>query len=136
MTTYIALEDGRVFGTSNAIFDEIIEHVVNALSQVQVEDSALPDWLLSQRCAVQGPGVGYLDLRELAPESADAFRNAAELSFRKLLQSADAREHTVDQFSLLVRMWESIDNGEPPEALTCDWMKLSPPSKERRGPGW
>lgn len=70
MSTYITLEDGRVLATSNGVFDAIIERAATELERRGDSLDGLVEWLLEQRCEVQGPGVGYLDLRELSPMAA------------------------------------------------------------------
>jgi hypothetical protein len=64
------LEDGRVFGASNGIFDAIVELVASELARRADSLPGLADWLLEQRCGVQGPGIGYLVVREFAPRGA------------------------------------------------------------------
>jgi hypothetical protein len=135
MTTHITLEDGRVFGTSNGVYDEIIEWAAREMEKRPEGVEGLREWLLDQRCKVQGPGVGYLDLRELCSEAASEFRSAAIAGF-KTLQEEGSSLPWAGRYSLLVKMWESIDRNEPPEALTCEWYLMSPYRGTRRGPGW
>jgi hypothetical protein len=135
MTTHITLEDGRVFGASNGIFDAIVEVVASELARRADSLPGLADWLLEQRCEVQGPGIGYLDVREFAPRAAREFKEA----FHAAYDTADLAaipEPLRARFSLLCEMWESIARGESPETLTSPHWLRRPPSGERRGPGW
>jgi hypothetical protein len=134
MTTYIQLEDGRVFSTTNGLFDYILECTAQHL-EGRTECPELRDWLLDQRCDVLGPGVGYLDLRELSPIATCAFRSACTSAYRALMSQQDPASW-LEKFSVLFKMWESMDRGEPPEALTSDFWQLTPFSGERKGPGW
>ena len=65
MTTHITLQDGRILGTSNWAFDALLECAAKELERRKDTVGGLPEWLLDQRCIVRGPGIGYLDLREL-----------------------------------------------------------------------
>jgi hypothetical protein len=79
MTTHITLEDGRIFGTSNGVFDALLECAAKELESRPDTVNGLREWLLDQRCEVQGPGVGYLDLRELAPRASAQLSQLAYL---------------------------------------------------------
>lgn len=135
MSTHITLDDGRVLLTSNGAFGAILELAATELDRRPHSLAGFSDWLLDQRCEVKGPGVGYLDLRELAPRAAREFREAFAAGHQagdftatpKLLRA---------EFSQLLAMWESIARGEPPEALTSPHSLIAPPSGSRRGPGW
>jgi hypothetical protein len=135
VTTHLTLEDGRVLGTSNAAFDCILEFAAAELERRQTSLDTLAEWLLDQRCEVQGPGVGYLDLRELSPQAAREFRDAflAAYDAADLTQVPDALRA---QYTLLREMWQSIARGDPPEALTSPHWVLAPAAQQRRGPGW
>jgi hypothetical protein len=104
MTTLIVLEDGRILGTSNWAFDAILECAAKQLESRSDTVDGLPEWLLDQRCVVQGPGIGYLDLRELPPRASSQFKSAC-------ISAYDAMRHDsspvlwLDLFSLLINMW-------------------------------
>jgi hypothetical protein len=112
MSTHLTLEDGRVLGATNGA-----------------------EWLLEQRCEVLGPGIGYLDVRELSPRAAREFREA----FTAACRAGDftkSPELLRAEFSLLFDMWESIARGESPETLTSPHWLMMASSGARRGPGW
>jgi hypothetical protein len=133
MSTTIELADGRVLAVSNGAFDAILEHAARHLDSGRVP--GLSQWLLEQRCIVQGPGIGYLDVRELSPAAAAEFRAACMASHEATANEVDGSGWW-SHLTLLIRMWESIDRNEPPEALTSPYWLMTPPSGARKGPGW
>ena len=135
MVTHITLEDGRVLATKDWVFDAIIECVANELDSRTDAVEGLRQWLLDQRCEVQGPGVGYLDLREISPQACSQFKFAC-LSAYDAMKLECNPVLWLGQFSLLINMWISMDKEEPPEALTSRHWMMAPWSGERRGPGW
>ena len=135
MTTRITLQDGRILGTSNWAFDALLECAAKELERRKDTVDGLPEWLLDQRCIERGPGVGYLDLRELSPRASSQFKSACISAYDAMrLESSPAL--WLDQLSLLIGMWISIKKGEPPEALTSPHWLIAPWSGDRRGPGW
>jgi hypothetical protein len=134
MTTTITLEDGRVFGASNSVFDSIIESAAKQLERRADPLEGLSEWLLDQRCEIQGPGVGSLDMRELSARARSEFREACFLAYKTLSDNPD-QTALLSGFAILIEMWKSIDRGEPPEKLTSQNWRVSPPSGYRRGPG-
>ena len=135
MTTRITLEDGRILGTSNWAFDAILECAAKELKRRDDTADGLPEWLLDQRCVVRGPGIGYLDLRELSPRASSQFRSAC-ISAYGAMRLDSSPVLWLDLFSLLINMWVSMEKGEPPEALTDPHWLIHPWSGKRRGPGW
>jgi hypothetical protein len=135
MTTHITLEDGRVLGTSNSRFDAILESAAKELERRNDSVDGLREWLLDRRCEVQGPGVGYLDLRELSPVASSQFKGAC-LSAYDAMKAQTASKPLIEELSLLIDMWKSMEKGEPPEALTSPHYLIAPCGGERRGPGW
>lgn len=136
MTTHITLEDGRVLLISNGVFDGVLESAAKQLDSRAGDVGGLGDWLLDQRCEVQGPGVGYLDLRELSPQARSEFKSACVSAYRAMDDRATANRWLSDTFTLLINMWASIEKGEPPEAITSPHSLIAPFSGEQRGPGW
>ena len=135
MSTYIALEDGRILGASNGLFDAILECAARQLESRCDAVDGFRDWLLDQRCEVQGPGIGHLDLRDLSPRARSQFRAACMAAY-DVMKAEEPPVRWLDQLGLLIRMWASIDKGEPPEALTCSHWRIFPHDGDRRGPGW
>ena len=135
MSTYITLEDGRTLVTSNGIFDNILERTVKELERRTDGLDGLREWLLDQRCVVLGPGIGALDLRELSPRACSEFRSACISAYDKARLEASPMPW-LDHFALLIKMWISMEKGEPPEALTSPHWLIHPCGGERRGPGW
>jgi len=135
MTTRITLEDGRILGTSNWAFDALLECAAKELESRNDAVDGLREWLLDQRCYVRGPGIGYLDLRELSPRASSQFKSAC-ISAYDAMRLESSPVLWLDLFSLLVNMWLSMEKGEPPEALTDPHWLIHPWSGKRRGPGW
>ena len=135
MSTHIALEDGRVLGVTNGTLDVFLELVADHLKRQPQSLTGLAEWLLDQRCEVQGPGIGYLDLRELCPGARVQIRDAFLTAHAAFLAVAST-ELLRSQFATLAAMWHSIARGEPPEALTSTFWLMSPQAREQRGPGW
>lgn len=135
MTTLITLEDGRILGTSNGQFDDILERAAKQLERRTDAVDGLREWLLDQRCEVRGPGVGYLDLRELSPRASSQFKSAC-ISAYNAMRLESSPVPWLDKFALLMDMWISMEKGEPPEALTSPHWRMSPCSGDRLGPGW
>lgn len=141
MSTHITLEDGRVVAVSNGQFDVLIEDVASELERASGSVPNLSGWLLEQRCEVLGPGVGYLDLRELSPLARRDFRHVCHQIHQTQRDSAISKERGVADWMMslldkLVEMWASMDRGEPHDARTYPHYILSPPSNEQLGPGW
>lgn len=143
MTTTIVLDDGRVWGHQNWAFDSVIEAIAAVIGR-DPAGQELSAWLLDQRCAVQGPGIGHVDTRELSPDSRARFCAAIPSAFAEARGRGGAAWHDpaafprwLDAFDQLVKMVESIARGELPEALTsADWTCPMPPTDKRCGPGW
>ena len=134
MSTYIRLEDGRVWGTTNGLFDAVLEAAAAEIARRADSLDGLAEWLLAQRCEVLGAGVGHLDLREMSPRACVEFKRAV-ISAREVL-SRDLTAVGLEHLSVLMRMWDSIAQGEPPEALTSAHWRIVPHKGTRRGPGW
>jgi len=134
MTTFIALEDGRILGATNGSFDGVLEAVADNLAQHDHRE--LAEWLLVQRCEVLGPGVGSLDLREMSPIASEQFRDACHRVYDDLQDGQTSPEWMQDHFRQLIDMWASMARGEPPESLTSDVWQIHPASDRRVGPGW
>jgi hypothetical protein len=142
MSTLFVLSDGRIWGCTNGEHDLLVELVAETILKEE-KDAALSDWLLAQRCQVQGPGVGYVDLRELTLKVQEqivaAIPKAVVLArVRGPAPGVDPSRFAsfIEHLELLNQMVESMKRGEPPEALTASWWKLHPPTGERKGPGW
>ena len=135
MATNITLEDGRILGTSNGVFDALLERAAKELESRTDAVDGLREWLLDQRCEVRGPGVGYLDLRELSPRASSQFKSACISAYDAMRLDSNP-VLWLDLFSLLINMWVSMEKGEPPEALTDPHWLITPWSGKRRGPGW
>ena len=143
MSTCIILEDGRIWGCANWQFDRLIESASQAIRGYEHCLPELSDWLLDQRCSVQGPGVGMIDMRRMSPGARQQFRTACEDVFENesKLDGSDWHDPSafprwLEHFRFLLRMWKSIDRGDPPEALTDpDWILHPPFYPEELGPG-
>jgi hypothetical protein len=128
MSTDIVLGDGRAMITSNGIYDTIVETIVSILDAGK-PPGQLGAWLLEQRCEVQGPGVGHLDLRELAPAARKEVERALPLALERLDPSG--HEAMAKSIQLLQTMLAQ------PEVVDPDVRGgIVPPTGERKGPGW
>jgi hypothetical protein len=136
MTTRIALEDGRILGTSNWAVDALLECAPKQLENRSDTVDGLPEWLLDQRCVVQGPGIGYLDLRKLSPRASSQFTVSLLASAYDAMRLDSDPVPWLDLFSLLINMRVAMERGEPAEALTEPHWLIHPWNGKRRGPGW
>ena len=127
MTTEIVLNDGRVVITSNGIYDTLIEGIVSII-EGEKPRGPLGAWLLDQRCEVQGPGVGYLDLRELAPSVRKEVERALPLALERLDPSID--EAVAESIQLLQTMLAQSEVVDPRVR-----NGVIPPTGMRKGPG-
>ncbi len=142
MSAFFVLTDGRAWSKANWAYDAVLDAIADALPN-DGAGQLLAEWLLEQRCRVQGPGVGTVDLRELTDENrrriVEAIPRALEMARKK--GPRDWHDPSffpqwLSAFELLVQMIESAERGDPPEALNPDMRGPIPPTGERRGPGW
>ena len=136
MTTHITLEDGRILGTTNGVFDAIMERAAAEIADSTESGHELHKWLLGQRCEILGPGVGYLDLRELSPRARSMFRSACVSALYAEKAAPLTKPWLVEALVRLKEMWSSINRGDPPESLTDPNWGIAPPTDVRSGPGW
>jgi len=141
MSAFIALDDGRSWWAANWAYDSLIEKVVDQLNGTDAERE-LADWLRERTCRVNGPGLGFVDVRELTAQNRLLFRLAAQRAFRSAVLSGSVGWHEptffpdwLARFRQLLRMWKAIDRGEPPEQLN-DSHECMKPSGKKNGPGW
>ena len=107
------------------------------------DGTELREWLLLQTCAVCGPGLGSVDVRELSPGDRELFEEAA-LRAVVAAKSEDAADwHRpsaftgwLEHFEILSRLIESVRAGDDPESYHPHTTGLIAPSGERVGPGW
>jgi hypothetical protein len=141
MGGFIILTDGRACAPANWAYDEIVRSVAEELG-AGGDDLLLKEWLRGQLCEVLGPGMGYVDVRELTPRNRQLFRDAANRAFKKSelvgpigWENPSFFPAWLGIFRRLLEMWDSVDRGEPPEALN-DLRQPCPPTDEKSGPGW
>jgi hypothetical protein len=139
---FIILSDGRAYAASNWAYDGTVEAIVETLPDTQ-EGRLLADWLLNQRCSVQGPGMGTVDVRELTPRNKELFLRAVEDAY--CIQkgkgpvewySPEAWPSWIGWFSDLVKMTECIKNGDLPNQFNPHMTDVIPPTGRKNGPGW
>jgi len=128
VSTFLVLSDGRAWITSNGIYDTLIESIVEGLV-AENGPGPLAAWLLEQRCLVQGPGVGYLDLRELAPPGRQEVERALRPALARLAQSPNQMVAT--SVAVLEAMLTRPDAVDP----NVRGGRL-PATDCRKGPGW
>lgn len=142
MSSFIVLGDGRAWAASNWGYDAAVRAIA-----AEVEESAdgreFKDWLLLQTCAHCGPGLGSVDVRELAPDDRVLFEEAALRAIVRQSETGPIGWHDasffpnwLERFKDLGRMIGSIRAGEPPEAFNPHMTGVIEPSGERVGPGW
>lgn len=141
MGGFIILEDGRGCAPASWAYDAIVRSVVDELVRTD-EERRLGQWLQEQLCEVLGPGMGFVDVRELSPLNRRIFREACQRAFLTEESKGSAGWFDpsafpvwLERFRKLIKMWESIDRGEPPAALT-DLREPDPPRGRKSGPGW
>jgi hypothetical protein len=139
---FIILSDGRAYAASNWSYDSTIDAIAEALPNTQ-EGRLLADWILNQRCTVQGMGLGSVDLRELTPRNQEVFLRAVEDAYRIQTgrgpvgwASPNAWPSWIGRFADLVKMIECIGKGEPPGQFNPHMMDVIPPREKKAGPGW
>jgi hypothetical protein len=142
MGGFITLEDGRSYAAANWTYDQTIEVISDALAENE-DSRPLADWLLDQRCIVQGPGLGSVDVRELAPKFQQMFLHAIPDAYERARNRGPAGWHQpeawagwINRFLDLVKMLESINRGEPASQFNPHMKDVIPPSGAKKGPGW
>lgn len=141
MAGFIVLDDGRAFAPSSEVLDASIEAITAELDLAGSGSAAeLAGWLRGRLLDSGGPELGEFDVRELTAENRELFRQAAERACQRARAAAvsgttKAQRAWLSEFGRLMRMWRSIDRGQPPEALG-DLGTALPASGTRSGPGW
>ena len=110
MAGFITLEDGRAWSGANWAYDAVLGAIVDALNAQGDRD--LATWLL-QRTS-QGPGVGTVDLREIAPADRTRFRVAVRAALAHVESTGPAGWNTpeffpswLEKFRVLAKMMDS-----------------------------
>jgi hypothetical protein len=102
----------------------------------------LADWLLEQRCSVQGMGLGSVDVRDLTPRNQELFLRAVVDAYRIQQEkgpvgcSSEFWPSWIERFGDLVKMIECIKKGEPPSQFNPHMSDAIPPRHGKAGPGW
>ena len=141
MSSHIALEDGRSWWAANWAYDAVVRSIVDALNRQGEKDLAA--WLSEQTCLVQGPGLGRIDLRELAPKNRELFRAGARDAFRREMEMGAVGWNDpaffkgwLDRFGVLLRLIDSVDRHDDPLSFNPHANGLMPVTREKKGPGW
>jgi hypothetical protein len=141
MAGFIFLDDGRGFAPNSSAYDGVITSIVEELTQSE-EERQLAAWLREQLCEVRGLGMGCVDVRELTVPNQNLFRRAAERALARKQRDGPVGWYDpsyfpawLNRFERLIQMWQSIDRGEPPSALS-DLNGTTEPTGKRSGPGW
>src|SRR5688572_7160386 len=92
MSAYIALPDGRSWWAANWAYDAVIRRVADELDRMPA-GGELAAWLRGQTCDELGPGLGFVDVRELSPPDRALFREAARRAFRRAILEGAANWH-------------------------------------------
>jgi hypothetical protein len=138
---FIVLEDGRAWAGANWAYDAVLRAIGASLADTGSVE--LARWLELRTCRHLGPGLGSVDLREVAPANRLLFRSAARQAFRRETLAGPAGwgdpsfyPPWLQQFRVLLRLIKSVDRREPPEAFNPHMTGLVPATGERTGPGW
>ncbi len=140
MSCLIILDDGRACAPSAWTFTAMMSAIADQFEPTE-EAQQLADWLQRQASEMQRAGRGRLDLRELTPENRGMFRDAVmRLAVRYNYHGAAdgagvAFPGWVRRLRRLVKMMQSIERGESPDAIS-DVSAPVAPTGLRRGPGW
>lgn len=139
MGGFIVLNDGRAYAAANWAFRATLEAITDAIPET-AEGRELAEWLRND------PTVQYLhsvDLRELTPTNRAMFEEATERAYKiaSIQGSTDWPEPDywtgwIGRFKDLVKMIESIRQGESPQTFNPHMNELLPPTTEKSGPGW
>ena len=116
MSAYINLDDGRVLWRSNLTVGALLELIAE---QVPDEHRELRLWL-ADKCNRPSP-FNHLDVRGLSGIHREVFYHAAKAAMLRCLEKDErAVEKGGSALALhdLLRMKQSIDNGEPPLSLS------------------
>jgi hypothetical protein len=142
MTTFFTLNDGRSWLHQNWAYDAVLESIADVLDE-DAGGRELAAWLRDQRCLVQGPGVGSVDLRELTVENQRRIVGAVPRALEMARAKGPKGWHDpsyfpawLSSFELLARMVEAVERGEPPGEPMHGVRGLLPPTGLRSGPGW
>jgi hypothetical protein len=142
MAGFITLSDGRAYAAANWAYDQTIEAIADVLAEND-DSRPLADWLLDQRCAVKGSGLGSVDVRELAPRFQEIFLGAIPKAYEHAKNRGPSGWHDpeawpswMNRFQDLVKMLDSISRGEPPSQFNPHMKDVIPPSGLKKGPGW
>jgi hypothetical protein len=138
---FIILADGRAYAASNGAYDSTIESIAEALTETQ-EGRLLAEWILNQRCAIKGMGLGCVDVRELAPKNQELFLRAVRDAYHIQEGRGPVGSRTpnswrswIGLFADLVKMIECVERGEPPGQFNPHMRDVIPPTHEKAGPG-
>lgn len=134
MSGFITLGDGRTWTASNGAFDAVVTAIAGYL-HAQRNTPVFADWLLTQRAAILGPGMGDIDVRELTPLNQRTLYDAIEVVCGGVSLPGELNGWP-DRVRLLAAMVRSYRAGEPPEALNPHMRSVFPPTGLRSGPGW
>jgi hypothetical protein len=140
MSCLIVLDDGRACAPAPSAFDALIGAIADHLAHSQPERD-LAEWLRQQIAEKSFLGHCRIDVRELTPENRRLFRAAVErLAYHfGCLHPADGTAVVtpswVRRLRRLVKMMQSIDRGEAPEAIS-DVPSPVAPTGRLCGPGW
>jgi hypothetical protein len=140
MSCLIVLDDGRACAPASSSFDALVGAIADHLVRSDAERD-LADWLRQQMREKSFLGHCRIDVRELTSENRRLFRAAVQrLAYHYgCIHPADGTAVVtpgwVRRLRRLVKMMQSIDRGEAPEAIS-DVPAPVAPTGLLRGPGW
>lgn len=142
MSGFLVLADGRAWSLANWAFDAALQEIADALPDDPCA-APLATWLRDQRSDVVGRGMSYIDLRELTDNNRRRIIDAIPRAVDQARTRGGAHWHDpsffpawLSQLEVLVRLVQSVERGEPPEAFNPHMRELIPPNGNRSGPGW
>jgi hypothetical protein len=137
---FITLKDGRSFAPKNWTADRVFRAIA-----AELPEGELRDWVFRQQSEFTYGG-GSIDVRELAPATAEALIAAIRRVAARLGREPNAYDLPYDptrpdsdwptMFDLLVDMIDAAERGDPPMDLNPLMHELIPPTGRRSGPGW
>lgn len=109
MSGFIVLHNGRTWSAASWAYDAVIESIAEVLLD-EMNEEELSQYLKNQTCAIQGPGMGRVDLRELPVTGAEAFTAAIPLAIAKERNRSGSNWHEPSLFPTWLSRFESLQD--------------------------
>ena len=117
MAGFIILQDGRAWAPSSAAYDALIDALAEVLTGPD-GDRALASWLAERTCRKLGPGMGYVDVRDLTACHRELlYRAIRSIPTRAKLTASTWSESMRARYQRLRDLLDSMERGEPADTL-------------------